>query len=145
MDNAFSINHNQNQLVTTNIPSVSLRDQYLSNRHNYSESSIHGMSNEVNNCPNDANQQECCDDEEFIDQTGYCVHTCCCRPILIFENSSYQTIKHGNKLNFIIKFVIDPSKALDRVFLTKLWITMFEMENRPVLILALKAYYATSR
>jgi len=48
MDNAFSINHNQNQLVTTNIPSVSLRDQYLSNRHNYSESSIHGMSNEVN-------------------------------------------------------------------------------------------------
>jgi len=41
--------------------------------------------NEVNNCPNDANQQECCDDEEFIDQTGYCVHTCCCRPILIFD------------------------------------------------------------
>ena len=36
---------------------------------------------------------------------------------------------------------IDASKAFDRVNRSKLWNTMFEMGIRPVLILALKAYY----
>ncbi len=44
-----------------------------------------------------------------------------------------------NKTTYII--AIDASKAFDRVSRTKLWITMFEMGIRPVLIIALRAYY----
>jgi len=47
LDNAFSLNHNQSPLVSSNIPSASLRDQNLLNRHNYSESSFHGANNEA--------------------------------------------------------------------------------------------------
>ena len=46
-----------------------------------------------------------------------------------------------NKTTYVI--AIDASKAFDRVSRTKLWITMFQMGIRPVLILALKAYYTS--
>ncbi len=46
-----------------------------------------------------------------------------------------------NKTTYVI--AIDASKAFDGVSRTKLWITMFEMGIRPVLILALKSYYTS--
>ena len=53
---------------------------------------------------------------------------------------NYKQNRSKNKTTYVI--AIDASKAFDRVSRTKLWITMFEMGIRPVLILALKAYYA---
>ena len=41
--------------------------------------------------------------------------------------------------SFVI--VIDASSAFDRVSRIKLWIKMFEMMIRPIIILALRAYY----
>ena len=47
--------------------------------------------------------------------------------------------KSKNKTTYVI--AIDASKAFDRVNRNKLWNTMFEMNIRPALIIALKVYY----
>lgn len=48
MDNAFPLNHNPNPLITPNISSAALREQYRQklNRHTFSESNIQCQANE---------------------------------------------------------------------------------------------------
>jgi len=78
------------------------------------------------------------DHDDHQKQFGFKPNSSCAHATFILN----ETIRLSKELkrNLII-ISIDASKAFDRVNRTKLWIQMFEMNIRPILIISLQNYY----